>query len=317
MKYILPSSRYFFSIGFIFTFRGWWSTKMWKLTASLVDTTRIPFVNGMKVSSRIVPLESSIQKLSLPCTKCSFPLATPRPSAEMCSGGFLMRQIHEILASRWLLSDVQALNRATARWVQAVHFYSRSCLGICCKWTSLRKFCCTCTIPLSWNLLEALICSSKYFDHFRTFDKDCSGFIDFREFLMAIDVTSCGSPEERLQWAFRWADLVYDATYTLLQSKNSLSNRLDQLYVDPFLLPLSCILLVVKMVWLMTSFLEVDASSTSRKIAFIHFQFDHKTNSLFSDFESAFTILKLTTCLSFISFLHHPPKPVQDPQVFF
>ncbi|XP_023229135.1 neuronal calcium sensor 2-like isoform X1 [Centruroides sculpturatus] len=41
---------------------------------------------------------------------------------------------------------------------------------------------------------------------FRTFDADGNGFVDFKEFLLAVAVTSGGSAEERLRWAFR----VYD-----------------------------------------------------------------------------------------------------------
>ena len=45
---------------------------------------------------------------------------------------------------------------------------------------------------------------NEFCDHvFRTFDTDKNGYIDFKEFLLAIDVTSTGSPEEKLDWAFR------------------------------------------------------------------------------------------------------------------
>ena len=44
----------------------------------------------------------------------------------------------------------------------------------------------------------------EFCDHvFRTFDSDKNGFIDFQEFLLAIDVMSGGTPEEKLDWAFR------------------------------------------------------------------------------------------------------------------
>ena len=46
--------------------------------------------------------------------------------------------------------------------------------------------------------------AKEFCEHvFRCFDSDKNGFIDFKEFLLAIDITSAGSPEEKLNWAFR------------------------------------------------------------------------------------------------------------------
>ena len=38
---------------------------------------------------------------------------------------------------------------------------------------------------------------------FRIFDRDGNGSIDFKEFVMATDITSKGEPEEKLRWTFK------------------------------------------------------------------------------------------------------------------
>ena len=55
--------------------------------------------------------------------------------------------------------------------------------------------------------------ADKFCEHvFRTFDQDNSGKIDFKEFLLAINITSAGKPEEKLQWAFQMYDINSDGT---------------------------------------------------------------------------------------------------------
>merc|ERR1711981_1128245 len=44
-------------------------------------------------------------------------------------------------------------------------------------------------------------------DFFRIFDTDKNGYIDFKEFLLAIDLISAGTAEEKLKWAFRMYDV--------------------------------------------------------------------------------------------------------------
>ena len=56
-----------------------------------------------------------------------------------------------------------------------------------------------------FRFVSSIIKGQDYYsaDFFRTFDTDKNGSIDFKEFLLAIDVTSNGCPEEKLNWAFR------------------------------------------------------------------------------------------------------------------
>ena len=42
---------------------------------------------------------------------------------------------------------------------------------------------------------------------FRSFDKDNSGSIDFKEFLLALSARTSGNPKEKLDWAFSLYDI--------------------------------------------------------------------------------------------------------------
>jgi Ca2+-binding EF-hand superfamily protein len=42
---------------------------------------------------------------------------------------------------------------------------------------------------------------------FNTYDKDNSGHVDFREFMLALNMASRGTPEDKLNFAFDMCDL--------------------------------------------------------------------------------------------------------------
>lgn len=65
-------------------------------------------------------------------------------------------------------------------------------------------------------------------DHvFRSFDKDGSGSIEFKEFLLAINITSNkGDPQEKLQWAFSMYDIDGNGTI----DKSEMTSIIEAIY---------------------------------------------------------------------------------------
>ena len=65
--------------------------------------------------------------------------------------------------------------------------------------------------------------SSTFVDQiFRIFDKDNSGTIDFKEFMLATDMTSAGTAEEKLAWAFKVSQFrCIGINYTIICDSNN------------------------------------------------------------------------------------------------
>lgn len=61
---------------------------------------------------------------------------------------------------------------------------------------------------------------------FRCFDIDRNGLIDFKEFMLAIGITSGGSAEEKLKWVFR----LYDTDRDGVVEQSEMSNIVFSIY---------------------------------------------------------------------------------------
>ena len=57
---------------------------------------------------------------------------------------------------------------------------------------------------------------------FRIFDRDNDGTIDFKEFVLATEITSSGDPEEKLRWTFKVPTLLdYHIIFKVIKVKES------------------------------------------------------------------------------------------------
>lgn len=69
------------------------------------------------------------------------------------------------------------------------------------------------TPPKSFSISRCTIAGNgeEFSSHImRLFDSDGNGYLDFKEFLMAIDIATCQTEESRLAWVFKLYDVDND-----------------------------------------------------------------------------------------------------------
>ena len=53
---------------------------------------------------------------------------------------------------------------------------------------------------------------------FRLFDSDGNNFLDFKEFLMALDIAQCTDERQKLEWSFRYLEIYVNLNIIMIST---------------------------------------------------------------------------------------------------
>ena len=84
---------------------------------------------------------------------------------------------------------------------------------------------------MEWQILflgrhKCFIAHLNSSSHGSTLDMDSSGFLDFKEFLLAMDLVAARTVEEKLLWCFK----LYDTDNSGVIDKNEMANIMESVY---------------------------------------------------------------------------------------